>query len=114
MGNGDGQTAADVGIRNAGKNVEPLAEVMINIERRLVERARAGCAETGGERAGRGDAKVILMLLIVGQGDVGFAVISVFDARPPDLHDLRRIQVVVFHAAQEITTLVRGTHAQRV
>src|ERR1700726_3424494 len=49
--NGDGQTAADVGIRNAGIGVETLGEVMIRIERNLVEEARAGSAETGG-RAG--------------------------------------------------------------
>src|ERR1700722_16626820 len=40
--NGDGQTAADVGIRNARKSVEALGEVMIHVERRLVEGARAG------------------------------------------------------------------------
>src|SRR5580692_779411 len=40
--NGDGQTAADVGIGDARKSVEALGEVMIHVERRLVEGARAG------------------------------------------------------------------------
>src|SRR5208282_1095559 len=57
--NGDGQTAADVGIRNAGINVATLGEVMIRIERNLVEGARAGTAETGDGRAGRRNAKVV-------------------------------------------------------
>jgi hypothetical protein len=47
MGNGDGQTAAHPGIRNPGKTVETLGEVMIDIERPLVEGSRAGTAETG-------------------------------------------------------------------
>ena len=47
MRNGDGQTAAHPGIRNSGKSVETLGEVMIQIERPLVEGARAGSAETG-------------------------------------------------------------------
>jgi hypothetical protein len=42
MRNGDGQTAAHVGIRNSGKTVETLGEVMIRIEGHLVEGARAG------------------------------------------------------------------------
>ena len=46
MRNGDGQTAAYVGICNSGKTVETLGEVMIHIERPLVEGARAGTAET--------------------------------------------------------------------
>src|ERR1700733_12811821 len=50
--NGDGQTATDVGIRNAGISVKTLGEVIIRIERNLVEVARAGTAETGGGRAG--------------------------------------------------------------
>jgi hypothetical protein len=33
--NGDGQTAADVGIRDAGIGVETFGEVMIRIERNL-------------------------------------------------------------------------------
>ena len=37
MRNGDGQTAAQVGIRNSGESVETLGEVMIYIERHLVE-----------------------------------------------------------------------------
>src|SRR5580700_3146031 len=46
MRNGDGQTAAHVGIRDSGKGVEALSEVMIRIERPEVEGARAGSAET--------------------------------------------------------------------
>src|SRR6202042_3181760 len=42
--NSDGHTAAHVGIRNSGKNVETLGEVMIRVERNLVEEARAGSA----------------------------------------------------------------------
>jgi hypothetical protein len=33
--------------------------------------------------------------MIGGQSDVGFAVVSVFHARPGDLHELRRIKIVV-------------------
>src|SRR5271167_4650605 len=40
MRNGDGQTAAHPGIRNSRKTVETLGEVMIRIERHLVEAAR--------------------------------------------------------------------------
>src|ERR1035438_8595653 len=36
MRNGDGQTAAHVGICNSGKRVETLGEVMIQIERPLI------------------------------------------------------------------------------
>ena len=61
--NGDGQTAADVGICNAGISVETLGEVMIRIERNLVEEARAGSAETRG-RAGRRNTEVVLPLMI--------------------------------------------------
>src|SRR6202043_2553919 len=111
--NGDGQTAADVGIRNAGIGVETLGEVMIRIERNLVEEARAGSAETGG-RAGRRHTEVVLPLMIGGQGDVGFAVVSVFHARPGDLHELGRIKIVVLDAAQEITALGGGANAQRI
>ena len=53
--NGDGQTAAHVGIRNSSKRVETFGEVMIRIERLLVEGARAGTAETGCGRAGSAD-----------------------------------------------------------
>ena len=60
MRNGDGQTAAHVGIRNSGKTVETLGEVMIRIERHLVEGARAGTAETGCGRAGRRNTEVVL------------------------------------------------------
>src|SRR5208282_424000 len=49
-----------------------------------------------------------------GQSDVGFAVESVFQARPPNLHVLGRIQIVVFDAAHDITALVQGANAQRV
>src|SRR5271163_3545391 len=73
MRNGDGQTAAHPGIGNSGKTIETLGEVMIQIERPLVEGARAGSAETGG-RAGRRLTEVVLPLLIPGQSDVGFAV----------------------------------------
>jgi hypothetical protein len=44
--NGDGQTAADPGIRNSGKTIETLGEVMIHIKRPLVEGTSAGAAET--------------------------------------------------------------------
>ena len=47
MRNGDGQTAAHVGIRNSDKTVETLGEVMIHIKRPLIEGTRAGSAETG-------------------------------------------------------------------
>src|SRR4029077_3447824 len=112
--NGDGRTAANVGIRNSGINVQALGEVMIRIERNLVEVARAGSAETGGGRAGRWNTKVVLLQTIVGQSDVGFAVVGVFHTRPVDLHDLGRIKILVFDAAQEITALGRGANAQRV
>ena len=46
MRNGDVQTAAHEGIRNSGKRIETLCEVMIQIERSLVEGACAGRAET--------------------------------------------------------------------
>ena len=49
MGNGDGETAADLGIRNAGVGVETLGEVVIRIQRHFVEGALAGTAETGRE-----------------------------------------------------------------
>ena len=72
MRNGDGQTAADPGIRNSGKTVETFGEVMIHIERPLIERARAGRAETGRGRAGRRITEVVLPLLIPREGEVGF------------------------------------------
>src|SRR5208282_685192 len=96
--NGDGQTAADVGIRNAGINVETLGEVMIRVERKFVEGARAGTAEASRDRAARGKTKVVLLLMVPSRSNVGFGVVSVFHARPPDLHDLGRIQIVVFDA----------------
>src|SRR5271170_2729966 len=114
MRNGDGQTAAHVGIRKSGKSVETLGEVMIRVERPLVEGARAGSAETGGGRAGRGNTEVVLPLLIPGESEVGFAAVGVLHARPPDIHQLFRIKIVVFDPAHEITALVRGANAQRV
>lgn len=62
MRNGDGQTVGHVGIGNSRKNVETLGEVMIRIERHLVEGARTGTAETGGGRAGPRNAEVVLSL----------------------------------------------------
>src|SRR6202050_1991890 len=106
MRNGDGQTAGHVRIRKSGRTVETLGEVVIRIKRPLVESARAGTAETGCGRAGLRNTEVVLPLLIPGQSDVGFAVVSVFHARPPDLQDLFRIKVVVFDATHEITALV--------
>src|SRR5579862_6706412 len=47
MRNGDGQTAGHPGIRNPGKSIEALREVMIDVERSLIEGARARTAETG-------------------------------------------------------------------
>src|SRR5580658_4376689 len=52
--------------------------------------------------------------MIPGHGDVGFAADGVFHARPPDLHDLGRIEIVVFDAAQEVIALGQGANAQRV
>src|ERR1700677_1897792 len=106
MRNGDGQTAGHEGIRKSGKTVEALGEVMIDIERPLLEDAPAGTAEAGCDRAGLRNTEVVLRLLIPGESDVGFAVVSVFHARPPDLQDLFRIKVVVFDATHEITALV--------
>src|SRR5271170_5539193 len=114
MRNGDGQTATHIGIRNSGKRVETLGEVMIHIERRLVEGARAGSAETGSGRAGRRNTEVVLALLIPGESEVGFAAVGVLHARPPDLHQLFRIKIVVFDAAHDVTALVRGANAQGV
>src|ERR1700722_4656650 len=108
MRNGDAQTAARVGIRNSGKSVETLGEVMIGIERPLVEGARAGSAETGCGRAGRRHTEVVLELVIPGERDVSFFVDCVFRARPPDLHPLGSIKIVVFDPAYEITALGRG------
>jgi hypothetical protein len=47
MRNGDGQTASHEGIRNSSKGVESPGEVMVDIERPLVEGARAGSAVAG-------------------------------------------------------------------
>src|SRR3984885_1006822 len=113
MRNSDGQTAAHVGICNSGKSVEALGEVMIRIDGRLVEGARAGTAETGFGRAGRRNTEVVLPLLIPGESEVGFAAVGVLHARPPDLHQLFRIKIVVFDPAHEITALVRSANAQR-
>src|ERR1700735_935310 len=112
--NGDGQTAGHEGIRKSCKTVEALGEVMIEIERTLLEVARAGTAEAGCDRAGRRNTEGVLRLPIPGESDVGFAVISVFHARPPDLHQLFRIKIVVFDPAHDVTALVRGANAQRV
>jgi hypothetical protein len=111
MRNGDGQTAGYVGIRNSDKTVETLGEVMIRIERPLVEGARAGSAETGCGRAGRRNTEVALPMLIPGQSDVGFAALGVLHARPPDLHQLLRIKIVIFDPAHDIAALVRGASA---
>ena len=88
MRKGDGQAAAHEGIRNSGKRVETFGEVMVHIERPLVEGARAGRAETGCDRAGLRNAEVILPLLIPGESGVGFLAVSVFRACPPDLQQL--------------------------
>src|SRR5271154_843928 len=114
MRNSDGQTAAHIGIRNSGKQVETLGDVTIRIERPLVKGARAGGAETGCLRAGRGNTEVVLQLMIPGESDVGFFVDGVFCARPPDLHSLGSIKIVVFDAAQAISALGRGANAQRI
>src|SRR5271170_4620422 len=106
MRNGDGQTAGHERIRKSGKTVETLGEVMIEIERPLFEGARAGTAETGCDRAGLRHAKVVLLLPIPSESDVGFAVVCVFHARPPDLQDPFRIKIVVFDSAEDITALV--------
>ena len=114
MGNGDVETAAHIGIRNSRKRVEPFGEVMIEIERPLVESARAGSAhitDTGVGRAGGRNTEVVLPLLIPGESDIGFAAVGVLCARPPDLHMLFRIKIVVFDSAQNITALVRGANA---
>src|SRR5271155_713734 len=63
--NGDGQTAGDVGIRKSEKSVKALGEVMVGIERALVEGAGAGSTEISG-CAGLRNAEVILPLLIPG------------------------------------------------
>src|SRR5580658_863144 len=99
MRNGDGQTAAHPGIRNSGKSIETLGEVMIHIERPLVEGARAGTAEAGCNRAGRWATKVILPLLIPGESEVGLFVVGVLRTRPPDIQQLFRIKIVVFDPA---------------
>src|SRR5271154_195510 len=100
MRNSDGQTAAHIGIRNSGKQVETLGDMTIRIERPLVEGARAGSAETGCLRAGRGNSEVVLQLMIPGESYVSFFVDRVFRACPPDLHSFGRIEIVVLHPAQ--------------
>src|SRR5580704_6771299 len=112
--NGDFQTAGDLGIRNAGINVETFGEVIIRIKRILVERARAGTAPSGDGAADRRKTEVVLNLTIVGKSDVGLAIERVFHTGPHDLDLLGRIKIVVFDAAQEITALGRGANAQRV
>src|ERR1700683_4509736 len=62
MRNGDGQTTGHEGIRKSGKSVETLGEVMIDIERPEFEVARAGTAEAGCDRAGRGNTEGVLGL----------------------------------------------------
>src|SRR3984885_13599731 len=104
--NGDGQTAGHEGICKSGKSVETLGEVMIGIERPKFEDARAGTAEAGCDGAGRRNTEGVLRLPIPSESDVGFAVVSVLHARPPDLHQLFRIKVVVFDAAHDIAALV--------
>src|ERR1700722_12050609 len=66
MRNRDAQTAAHPGIGNSGETVQALGEVMIRIERHLVEVTRAGGAETRFGRAGRRPPKVVLLLMIPG------------------------------------------------
>src|SRR5271154_3331559 len=102
MRNGDGQTAAHVGVLNSGKSVETLGEVMIRIARHLVKGARAGSAETGCGRAGLRNTEVVLPLLIPGQSDVGFAAVGVLHARPPDLHQLLRIKIIIFDSTHDV------------
>src|SRR5580692_7006617 len=114
MWNGDGQTAGHPGIRNSGISVETLGEVMIHVERPLVEGACTGSAETGRGRAGRRLTEVVLTLLIPGESEVRFAAVGVLRACPPDLHQLFRIKIVVFDAAHDVPALVRGTNTQRV
>src|ERR1700679_4157872 len=103
MRNGDGQTAGHEGICKSRETVEPLGEVMIEIERSLFEDARAGTAEAGGDGAGRWNTEGVLRLPIPGESDVGFAVVSVFHAGPPDLHLLFGIKIVVFDPAHAVT-----------
>src|SRR5271170_301816 len=114
MRNGDGQTAAHIGIRNSGKRVETLGEVMIRIARHLVEGARAGSAEAGYGIAFLRNTEVVLPLLIPGKSKVGFATVGVLHARPPKIQQPFRIKIVVFDPAQDIAALVRGANAQRV
>src|SRR6202034_458349 len=99
MRNGDGQTAAHIGICNSGEGVETLGEVMIRIKRPLVEGARAGTAETGCDGAGLWNTEVVLPLLIPSESEVGFAAVGVLCACPPDLQQFFRIKVVVFDPA---------------
>src|SRR5580700_5426938 len=103
MRNGDGETAGHEGIRQSGKTVETFGEVMIHVERPFLEVTRAGTAEPGCGGAGRWHSEVILRLPVPGKSDVGFVVVRVFYARPPDLHDLGRIKIVVFDDAHDVT-----------
>src|SRR5580658_6117564 len=73
--NGDIQTAAHGGIRNSGETVETRCEVMIGIERHLVESPCAGTAETGCRRTDRRNTEGVLVVLIPGQSNVGFLVV---------------------------------------
>src|SRR5580698_3710101 len=103
MRNGDGQTSAHEGIRNSDVTVETFGEVIVRVERRLIKIARAGTAETSCAATGRRNTEGVLPLLIPGPSDVGFFAVSVFRARPPDLHQLLGIKIVVFDSAQDIT-----------
>jgi len=108
--NSDGQTACHPGIRNSSKTIETLGEVMIRIERPLVEGARTGTAEIS-RYAGRRNTEGVLPLLIPRESEVGLLAVRVLRASPPDVHQFFRIEIIVFDPAQVVTTLVRCTHA---
>src|ERR1700683_2282330 len=108
--NGNGQTTGHDGIGNSYVTVQTLGEVMIRVERHLVEGARAGTSEISG-RAGLRNTEVVLPLLIPGHSDVGFRAVSVFRARPPDLQQLLGIKIVVFDPAHDVAALVRRADA---
>ena len=114
MRNGDGQTAGHPGIRKSGKTVETLGEVMIRIERPLVERARAGSAEMSGREQVGGTRKSFCRCWYQAKVKSVLLSVGVFHARPPDIQQLFRIKIVVFDPAHEKTALVRGANAQRV
>ena len=76
MRNRDGQTAGHVGIRNPGKRVETLGEVMIHIGRRLVEGARAGSAKTGRGAGVRIFTEVVLQLPIPDIGEYRYGELA--------------------------------------